>query len=198
MIFAWRHPRPQQANAQDGGLCIGRTDVPVDPRRARRLARRIERSAHEHDLPRVIWTSPLQRCADVGRWLRRWGWRHHIDAALIEMDFGAWDGLPWSAIAHAEVEAWNENFAHYKPGGGESLTEVLTRVAAWQSGNHSGNQPANHAANQPGPVLIVAHAGWMRARRWLDEHNAANAALLTSATLPTAPSYGALWKLGVP
>ena len=193
MIFAWRHPRPQQVNALAKDRCIGRTDVPVDPRRARRLARRIARSAHEHGLPHIIWTSPLQRCADVGRWLRRWGWRHHIDTALIEMDFGAWDGLPWGEIARAEVEAWNNGFAHYAPGGGESLTDVLTRVAAWQPGDG-----ASGAANQPGPVLIVAHAGWMRARRWLDQRDAANAAPLTSATLPAAPGYGTLWKLGAP
>lgn len=185
-IWAWRHPQPQDI----AGRCIGHTDVPVDPRRAKRLARRIARSAHLNRLPHVIWTSPLQRCADVGRWLRRWGWRHHIDAALIEMDFGAWDGLPWSAIARAQVDAWNQHFAHYAPGGGESLTGVLTRAAAWQ--------PGTVPANQSGPVLIVAHAGWMRARRWLDQCVMATTVPLTSATLPAAPAYGRLWKLGAP
>ncbi len=102
------------------------------------------------------------------------------------MDFGAWDGLSWSAIARDEVDAWNANFANYAPGGGESLADVLVRAAAWQP------------ANQTGPALIVAHAGWMRARRWLEQCDAANAAPLTSASLPAAPGYGTLWKFGAP
>ena len=112
MIWAWRHPRPDRVD----GYCIGRADVPVDPRRAKRLARRIERAARVHGLPREVWTSPLQRCAEVGRWLKRWGWMHHVDAALLEMDFGAWDGLPWSVIACGEVEAWRRDFARHAPG----------------------------------------------------------------------------------
>ena len=173
-LWVWRHPRPQQVE----GRCIGRTDVPVDPRRARRLARRIQRVARTNGLPLLIWTSPLQRCADVGRWLRRWGWTHRIDTALSEMDFGAWDGQPWSAIARAEVEAWNADFAAHPPGGGESVTAMLARVRAWQ---HSGI------------VLMVGHAGWMRARRWSDTSTDSP---LTSTQFPAAPKYGALWKLG--
>ena len=175
-LWVWRHPRPRQVE----GRCIGRTDVPVDPRRARRLARRIQRAARTNELPHLIWTSPLQRCADVGRWLKRWGWTHRIDAALSEMDFGAWDGKSWSAIARAEVEAWNADFASYAPGGGESVAHLLARVRAWQ----------------PGSIrLIVGHAGWMRARRW---STAAASAPLTSTEFPQAPKYGVLWKFAAP
>ena len=172
-IWAWRHPRPLRAD----GRCIGRTDVPVDPRRARRLARQIQRAARKHALPHEIWTSPLHRCAEVGRWLRRWGWVHRIDAALIEMDFGAWDGELWSMIARDEVEAWNQDFSGYAPGGGESLTAVLVRAAGWRVA---------------GVKLIVAHAGWMRARRW---NETATAPPDTAAEFPDGPAYGAIWKL---
>ena len=178
-IWAWRHPRPHRVD----GYCIGRTDVALDPRRARRLARRIQRAARLHGLPREVWTSPLRRCADVGRWLKRWGWTHHIDAALLEMDFGRWDGQPWSAIAHAEIEAWNREIAHYAPGGGEAFSALLARAARWA-----------HAARWRGDgvVIVVAHAGWMRARRWLEDSSEAPAQY---DALPAAPSYGALWKL---
>ena len=33
-LHIWRHPKPVGA----AGLCLGRTDLPVDPRKARRLA----------------------------------------------------------------------------------------------------------------------------------------------------------------
>ena len=173
-LWVWRHPRPQHVE----GRCIGRSDVPVDPRRARRLARRIQSVTRVNGLPKIIWTSPLQRCADVGRWLKRWGWTHRIDGRLSEMDFGVWDGQSWSAIARAEVEAWNADFAGYAPGGGESVRAMLTRVRAWQ---HNGI------------ILMVGHAGWMRARRWSD---ASTNAPVTSTEFPSAPQYGALWKLG--
>ena len=81
-LWVWRHPKPDGV----AGRCVGRTDVPVDPRRSKRLARRIQATARREHLPRVVFTSPLQRAADVGRWLRRWGWAHRVDAALLETD----------------------------------------------------------------------------------------------------------------
>jgi alpha-ribazole phosphatase len=90
MISVWRHARPDQVI----GRCIGRTDVTVDRRRSRRLAHRIRAQARREGAPRVIWTSPLRRCADVGRWLSRWGWTHHIDPRLLEVDFGPGTGVP--------------------------------------------------------------------------------------------------------
>jgi alpha-ribazole phosphatase len=33
-----------------------------------------------------------------GRWLASWGWSHHVDARLIELDFGAWVGQGWTQI----------------------------------------------------------------------------------------------------
>ena len=80
-----------------------------------------------HGLPSEVWTSALQRCAQVGRPLARWGRAHHIDAGLLELDFGRWDGLPWSAIRHAEVATWEADFAHHAPVGGESLATLRAR-----------------------------------------------------------------------
>ena len=74
--------------------------------------------------------------------------------ALAEMDFGDWDGRAWQHIAQAEVDAWCADFLQHAPGGGESLQRFFERVAGWPV--------------PPGPVLIVGHAGWMQARRWLD------------------------------
>lgn len=150
-LWLWRHPRPAGAV----GRCIGRTDLPVDRRRAKRLAHRIRGFQRRHGLPRVVWSSPLRRCADVGRWLARWGWVHHVDAALLELDFGHWDGLPWSQIAWAEVAAWEADLAHHAPGGGEPLDALLQRCAQWL------------AAVPPQTRLLVAHAGFINACRLL-------------------------------
>ncbi|MBT9455850.1 MAG: histidine phosphatase family protein [Burkholderiaceae bacterium] len=173
-ILAWRHPRPEGAT----GRCIGAgTDLPVHRRRAKRLARRIQQQARRERLPHCVHTSPLRRCADVGRWLRRWGWRHVQDAALLELDFGAWDGLPWSDVAKGEVDAWVADFATHRVGGGESLLLLLQRAAGWSAEPSVG-------------LIIVTHGGWMLARRWGVERQ-----VPVAADWPTPPAYGALWKL---
>ena len=213
-VHAWRHARPLGVEGLPGGagrLCIGHTDVRVDPRRIRRLARRIARVAQRNGLPRVIRTSPLQRCADVGRWLKRLGWVHQIDERLIEMHFGAWEGRPWSALPRAELDAWAADFCGYAPGGGESVAALVRRAAAWDNG---GDALGDKGESVPAAAVVVTHAGWMRARRWaervmagvnqrIDEPVAqANpeAALeqalarLSAEAFPASPGYGEQWN----
>jgi alpha-ribazole phosphatase len=168
----WRHPRAEGAD----GRCIGVTDLPVDPRRARRLAERIRRTARRHGLPHLVLTSPSRRAADVGRWLRRWGWRHETHAALAELDFGDWDGRPWTDIPRHEVDAWCADFLDHRPGGGESLAALFARVAAW---------------DPPAGAVVVGHGGWMLARRWL----ASGAPPPVRADQwPVVPSFGTCWS----
>ena len=173
--WLWRHPRPIGV----AGRCIGRTDLPLDPRRAKRLAHRIRTAARRHGLPQQVWTSPLQRCAKVGRQLARWGWAHHVDAGLLELDFGRWDGLGWSAIAHADVAAWEAEFAHHAPGGGESLAALQVR-----SRHFVGQRVAEGSRH----LLVVEHAGWINASAVADP------AGLQPADWPAAPGYGSLTR----
>jgi alpha-ribazole phosphatase len=175
VIHVFRHPRPQGHE----GRCIGRTDLRVDPRRARRLARRIRREAARQGWPTVVCTSPLQRARGVGRLLRRWGWRHHVHEALSEADFGHWDGRQWAQIDTAQVDAWVADFARHAPGGGEPLCALFERVAAWQA-------PVASA-------VVVGHAGWMLAARWLATHGPG--VWPTADQWPRAPAYGDCWSL---
>ncbi|WP_431260803.1 histidine phosphatase family protein [Roseateles chitinivorans] len=171
-VTVWRHPRPEGAK----GLCVGaRCDLSVERRRAKRLARRIQAHARRHRLPQEVWTSPMRRCADVGRWLKRWGWRHRIDAALAEIDFGAWDGRPWAEIPKHEIDAWVADFARFAPEGGESLTALLERASTWSGG-----------------ALVVSHGGWMLARRWAREHRDQPP---QADQWPRPPDYSERWEL---
>ena len=167
MVFTiWRHPKPLGA----AGRCIGcRTDLPVAPRKAKRLAHRIRAHARRHGLPREVVTSPLARAAAVGGWLKRWGFRWQVDAALREMDFGAWEGRPWGALPPAEFDRWMADFCGFDFDGGESVAALLARAAGWQ----------------PACALAVGHAGWITARSW------AGPAAPTPATWPPPPRYGA-------
>ena len=170
-LHLWRHPRPMGVD----GRCIGVTDVAVDRRKAKRLAHRIRQQARRQGWPRVIHTSDLLRCADVGRWLKRWGWRHVVCVALREKHFGVWEGRRWDDIPHAEVNAWVNDFLRYAPQRGESLFDMFQRVSAWQA--------------QGEPVLMVAHAGWMQCATWLRAEG--DRRPQQASEWPRAPAYGA-------
>jgi alpha-ribazole phosphatase len=157
-LIVWRHPKPQGVQ----GLCIGQVDVPVDRRKAKRLAHRIRHHARRQRLfereQAVVWTSPLRRCFDVGRILRSWGWMHLVDERLSEMNFGDWDGQAWSQIAKHDIDVWCDNFAETKPGGGESVRQLLQRC-----GDFVTEQQSERIS------LLIGHAGWMNALVWLTD-----------------------------
>lgn len=144
-ITVWRHPLPKGV----AGRCIGRTDVPVDRRKAKRLAHRVRNAARREGHPPVVWTSPLRRGADVGRWLLRWGWTHRVDPRLAELDFGRWDGQRWDDIGADAVGAWCDDFAQGAPGGGESVTALMSRCAAF--------------VREHPDAWVVGHGGWINA-----------------------------------
>lgn len=172
-FFVWRHPRAIGGQ----GRCIGRTDIPIDPRKAKRLARRIQCFAARHRLPKIVMTSTLQRSVAVGGWLARWGWVHRIDAALAELDFGSWDGVPWSAVPQTDFDAWCSDFLHHRPGGGESVHALLQRVRGWQAGS---------------ACIAVSHGGWLSAALWLAAEGDAPP---SSERWPAAPAHGRLTRL---
>lgn len=174
-LWAWRHPRVAGA----AGRCLGRTDLPVDRRRAKRLAHRIRAAARRNGLPRAVTVSPLARCREVGRWLARWGWRVEVDPGLAELDFGAWDGRRWSDIDWAEVEAWQNDLWRYAPGGGETLEALTARVHGW-------------AGAVQGVRLAVGHAGWLNALRAVPR----GATGFAARDWPTPPRHGecVVWR----
>ena len=189
-LWCWRHPRAIGAE----GRCIGQTDIPLDPRKARRLAHRIRSAARKHGLPREVWVSPLARCRDVGRVLRAWGFTVHVDARLMELNFGRWDGQPWSAIAWAEVEAWQADLLHHAPGGadaGESLAALAGRVQAYLQAY------LQEAAGAARPRLLVTHGGWLNALHLLPRLLLPAVALAATAW-PAPPRHGSLsrWAAG--
>ena len=177
-LHVWRHPKPIGA----AGLCVGRTDLPVDRRKSKRLAHRIRAQARRHSLPRCVVTSRLQRSAAVGRLLARWGWRHTVDPRLDEFDFGDWDGRPWAEIAADELNAWGRDFAAYRAGGGESVSALLERCGEFiAEGSAAGDR------------CVVGHAGWISAARW---RQASGGDMPLSSTWPAAVAYGRKVTLG--
>ncbi len=149
-----RHPPPLIAP----GICYGSTDLAVAPSElARALAALTDTLPRDLPLPNdlPLFSSPLLRCADLGRALAASlaSASFTIDARLAELDFGAWEMQAWDAIPRAEIDAWAADVVHYRPGGGESVLAMATRVQAW----HADLLRMNHAS-----AIVVCHAGTMR------------------------------------
>jgi alpha-ribazole phosphatase len=142
----------------EAGLCYGATDVAAH--HAGTLAAAAAVSAALDGPLRagtVFVSSPLQRCVVLAKSiaaLRPDLPACRYDANLAEMDFGAWEGAPWQAIARSEFDAWMADFSDGRAGRtGESTRLFMHRVGiAWDAWRASGSD-----------ALWVTHAGVMRA-----------------------------------
>jgi len=74
------------------------------------------------------------------------------------MDCGAWEGRLWADLPAAELQAWTDDFGHYRAGGhGESVAQFLMRL-------HEGLQAVRAAWETPS--LRDRH-GWAYAEAWI-------------------------------
>ena len=116
-----RHTRP----AGGDGVCYGRSDIGL----AADVASEAEALAARLPRPDRIVTSPLARCRRLADHLgARLSLPVAIDPDWQEMDFGHWEGLPWSAVPRAELDAWAADLMHARPHGGESVAMLLART----------------------------------------------------------------------
>lgn len=142
-IVLIRHPPPDIAP----GRCYGRLDLPVAPAAAGGI-RRIADQLSGLNLARV-WSSPALRCRVVAEAtllpLR-------LDARLLELDFGAWEGMAWDDVPREALDRWAADPPGFAPPGGESGAQLIVRVTAVCS--------AIRAAGED--CAVVSHGGPLR------------------------------------
>ena len=142
-LWLVRHPRP----AVPKGLCYGATDVPIDDTHLDELIAALPARLPRHA---PVWTSPLSRCLRLARGLAGSGFAEPIvDARLREMDFGHWEGRPWSQVPREQIDAWRDDLVRYVPPGGEPLAALAERSAAFVAS----------ALPPEGDAIAVTHAG---------------------------------------
>lgn len=156
-LYLIRHPAPQVA----AGVCYGRTDLALAADVAAAAARILPQLPPQ--LP--LYTSPLQRCAQLAKALHP---APQSDARLQEMHFGAWEMSPWDRIQRAALDSWAADPLGYVPPQGESVGELQRRV-------HSFLDEARQLCLES--AVLVTHAGVMKvivgraqglpARRWM-------------------------------
>ena len=152
-LWLARHAQPLIAS----GICYGSTDVIADAALTLQAAEALAKALPPHTLCRV---SPLLRCQQLAVVLQQtrpdclFNSTTYTDTRLVEMNFGHFEGQPWSAISKAEVDTWMADFGNHRFGGQESANEVLHRVALALQDSQA--QSADH-------VLWITHAGVIRA-----------------------------------
>ena len=83
------------------------------------------------------------------------------DRRLLEMDYGAWEGLTYAQIDEhgaAERRRWEANPAELRCPGGESGNDVATRARGFLVDLLAGDAPDEPGAPTERPVLVVAHS----------------------------------------
>ena len=142
-----RHPPVRPAP----GLCYGRLDLPpaegwqdLLPGWLRRLAPLA---------PETVLSSPLARCREPAEALAtRLDIPLVLDPRLLELDFGAWEGLAWDRVPRPDLDRWAADPLGFAPPSGETGAALVARVAAL------------HAALAAAPRrwLVVSHGGPLR------------------------------------
>jgi broad specificity phosphatase PhoE len=127
------------------GRCYGRSDVPLS-RAGKAAIAPLVAKLHRHNPDRIIH-SGLKRTRALAEALGA----STGDPAWQERDFGSWEGQSWAAIYRASGAAMDGMIDapdEFRPGGGETTTELAQRAAA-----------AYAALPTTGTTLIITHGG---------------------------------------
>ncbi|WP_343669339.1 alpha-ribazole phosphatase family protein [Chitinophaga sp.] len=146
-LYFVRHVQPSIKT----GICYGQLDVPLQAG---------YEAVHQEIALKVgavnaVYTSPLQRCKLLAQKLSE---NFIPDERLKELNFGEWEGISWDAIDRSVMDHWGANYITTGPPGGESLQQLVQRLAAFLK-----ELPLSDR------IVIVTHAGIIRAARHLLE-----------------------------
>jgi broad specificity phosphatase PhoE len=138
------------------GRIQGRTDIALDPAAIAELsALRLPGAWTDADL----FASPLQRARQTAALIS--GRAPTLSDALIEMNWGQWEGLRGQDLAqdpasgYLPIESWGWN---YQPPGGETPAEVWARLQPWLASLRRDAVAVCHIGVMR--VLLAQATGW--------------------------------------
>jgi probable phosphoglycerate mutase len=146
--------RHGQTDANRNGVLLGRLDPPLNDagrEQATAVAARVSRLE-----PVRVVTSPLVRAVETAEIVASACARREVevDARLIEVDYGEYDGLPLGELPEDLVWKWR-NDADFAPPGGEILASVGKRMGEYT------REVLDTLAD--GPVVAVSHGSPIKA-----------------------------------
>jgi broad specificity phosphatase PhoE len=152
MLVLVRHGE-SEANA--AGLLLGRTDSPLSERGARQAAALGPLLGTVH---RVV-SSPLLRARRTAAALDA-GPEIEIDERWVEVDYGEYEGQPLDAVPAEVWQHWRAD-PHFRPPGGETLSELAARVHA--ACDELFAEPGHGARADGADVVVVSHVSPIKA-----------------------------------
>lgn len=178
-LFVVRHT----AVVRPEGRCFGRSELPLAPTYPTeylRVRSTVGRMVAGRSPCRIL-TSPLPRCSQLALELSRdpglaLAFQSHQpeqDDRLLEFSYGSWEGRRWEDIDADRLSHWMENWMVARAGevvgegdlnengDGESLQDMLSRVADLCSDLSQGAEDAFSAQNEA-TVVLITHAGVVR------------------------------------
>ena len=160
-LYLIRHPAPQVA----AGVCYGRTDLALAEDVAAAAARILPQLPRQLPPLLPVFTSPLQRCAQLAQALHP---APQSDVRLQEMHFGVWEMSPWERIQREALDGWAADPLGYAPPQGESVGELQRRVHGFLADvRRQGLESAVLVTHAGVMKVIVGHAQGLPARRWM-------------------------------
>ena len=142
-----RHTQPALAE----GICYGRMDLEL----AASWPEEFEQCLAQIPPASCILSSPSSRCLRLAQALgRRDGVDVQVDARLLELSFGTWEGVAWDEIPRDAIDEWVADAVDYPPGGGESLRMLWLRVLEFRE---------EVLRRLPGSSVLISHHGPLRA-----------------------------------
>jgi alpha-ribazole phosphatase len=142
------------------GLCYGQRDVPLAPG-WESWSDELALLVAQLPAPCLCLHSPLTRCREPAlRLARDVGLAGRVvvrpEPALLELDFGRWDGLNWDEVPRDELDAWAGDVANIRPGGGESVAQMFRRCVGVLEPLRDGG------AGEHSSLLLLSHSGPVR------------------------------------
>jgi broad specificity phosphatase PhoE len=143
--------RHGQTVANAHGLLQGRSDLDLSEI-GRAQAEALAGALADSQAVRVV-SSPLRRAIQTAAPIADGlGCDVEIEAGLIELDYGAWDGRSLADVSAADWGRWRSD-PLFAPPGGETLAAVRARVDGWLRHELAGSEP----------IIAVSHVSPIKA-----------------------------------
>ena len=161
MIYLCRHG---ETVSNREGRIQGQLESPLTPlgrNQAGAMAARLHALIDEPKAWRLC-ASPLGRARDTAEIIgARLGLSVELDAQLMEVHVGGWQGMTHKALSRAHPETVGDRLWCFRGPGGETYDDVMARVSGWlaEQAPEPGRQVIAVSHGVAGRLLRAAYAG---------------------------------------
>ena len=145
ILWTIRHTKPYNPN----DVCYGRLDFDVSPTFEEESDGAIKALLEANAKPTRLFSSPLIRCLRLAeKASAATGLAIEKEPAIIELNFGTWEGQKLTAVPRSEMHAWISNLRGYRFPEGENFYDIDERAGKFLD-----------SLPDEGEFLCITHAG---------------------------------------